>query len=221
MSAVAAGQRPSFAASRAWRSVAIALSIAALIAGAVAMRVTRTVPPPAALPVLGHIPSFRLVDQRNDVFTTESMLGHVSVVDFIFTRCPSSCPRLTARMGELQRRIERDHEDVRLVSFSVDPENDTAPVLGEYAAKAGADPARWTFLTGSVDEIARAVVLGFKVSAAKIARGANDYDVTHGEWFVLVDRSGDVRGFYPTSQPEEFEALVDAVVRLAGSGRRL
>ena len=91
------------------------------------------------------------VDERGAPFANDAMLGHVSVVDFVFTRCPSSCPRLTARMGELQARLKKDGSDARLVSFSVDPENDTPPVLAAYAAKAGAEPGRWTFVTGPVE----------------------------------------------------------------------
>lgn len=179
----------------------------------------RLMRPRAPLPLLGHVPVFQLVDERGDRFTTESLLGHVSVVDFIFTHCTSSCPRLTARMAELQESVRRDPIGVRLVSFSVDPENDTPATLAAYAAKAGADPARWTFVTGPVEDIERAVELGFKVSAAKVAKGASDYDVIHGEWFVLVDPSGDIRGYYPTSEAREFQALLDDVKRLEREGR--
>ncbi len=174
----------------------------------------RTLRPRAALPVFGHVPSFRLVDEHGQPFSNESMLGHVSVVDFIFTRCTSSCPRLTARMAQLQERISGHDSGVRLVSFSVDPENDTPLVLAAYAEKAGAEAARWTFVTGPVDEVERAVELGFKVSAAKIAKGAADYDVVHGEWLVLVDRTGDIRGYYPTGEAREFRALTDDLSRL-------
>jgi len=176
--------------------------------------VVRTVRPHPPLPVLGHIPDFHLSDQRAAPFTTDSMRGHVSVVDFIFTRCHSSCPRLTARMGELQARLAADRSDARLVSISVDPDNDTPPVLADYAAKSHADASRWTFVTGPYDDVARAVVLGFKISAAKIATGAGDSDVTHGDWFVLVDRTGAIRGYYPTEEDGDFQRLVDDTERL-------
>jgi protein SCO1/2 len=190
--------------------LALALGIAL---GARAMR------PARPLPVYGAVPAFHLVDQRGAPYAKDAMLGHVSVVDFVFTRCPSSCPRLTARMGQLQGRMARDGSDVRLVSFSVDPENDTPPVLAAYAAKAGADPARWTFVTGPADDVTRAVVLGFKVSAVKVATGANDYDVTHGDWFVLVDRAGAIRGYYPTEEDADFDRLAADAERLAKDAR--
>jgi protein SCO1/2 len=176
--------------------------------------VARAMRPRAPLPVYGQVPSFRLTDERGAPYTTESMLGHVTVADFVFTRCPTSCPRLTARMAELQARLAHDRSDVRLVSFSVDPENDTPPVLAAYAAKAHADPARWTFVTGGLDDMTRAVVLGFKVSAAKIERGASEYEVTHGNWFVVADRAGALRGYYSTEEASDFDTLVADVERL-------
>src|SRR5271169_1087428 len=96
--------------------------------------VARAMRPRPPLPVLGQIPTFHLVDETGGPFTGDAMRGHVSVVDFVFTRCHSSCPRLTARMGELQARLVADRSDARLVSFSVDPDNDTPAVLSDYAA---------------------------------------------------------------------------------------
>ena len=176
--------------------------------------VARSMRPRPALPVYGHVPAFHLLDQRGAPYTDGSMLGHVVAIDFVFTHCRSSCPRLTARMSELQARLARDASDARLVSFSVDPENDTPPVLAEYAAKAGADPARWTFVTGPVDDVIGTVVRGFKVSAAKIATDAGDYDVIHGDWFVVLDRAGQIRGYYPTEEAPDFARLVGDVERL-------
>jgi protein SCO1/2 len=160
------------------------------------------------LAILGQVPTFHLVDQKGDPFSTDSMVGHVSVVDFFFTRCRSSCPRLTAHMAELQQQLTREHSPARLVSFTVDPENDTPQVLSTYAERAQADTPRWAFVTGPPDDIARAVVLGFKVSAAKMAQDAGDYDVVHGNWFVLVDARARLRGYYPMDEQSSLETLL-------------
>lgn len=207
---------------------AAALARLAASVGGLALAVTlgvmaRSIRPRPPLPVLGHVPSFRLVDEKDAPFTSEAMLGHVSVVDFIFTRCPSACPRLTATMARLESRLQQSGSsgqswptarDVRLVSISVDPENDTPAVLADYAAKANADLNRWTFATGPADDVSRAVVLGFKVSAAKVARQAGDYDVIHGNWLVLVDRKGDFRGYYQVEGDKDFDALLGDVKRV-------
>jgi protein SCO1/2 len=174
----------------------------------------RSLLPGPALPVYGPVPPFHLVDERGSLFGLEALRGHVTVVDFVFTKCTSSCPRLTAHMGELQARLEGDKNEAHLVSISVDPENDTPPVLAEYAARAHASPERWSFLTGPTDEVERVVVSGFKVSAAKQSRGANDYDVIHGDWFVLVDKRAQIRGYFSTTEPKELDHLTQEIARL-------
>lgn len=175
---------------------------------------TRQHPPPRPLNVYGRVPTFQLVDQSGAPFTDGSMAGHVNVVDFVFTRCTTSCPRLTARMAELQGRLAGEKSGARLVSFTVDPENDTPPVLSEYASRYGADPSRWSFVTGPVDAVKTAVVSGFKVALEKLPKGPNEYDVTHGDWFVLVDAHGNLRGYYTTDQPADVDRLARDVLRL-------
>jgi protein SCO1 len=170
--------------------------------------------PPAPLAVYGRVPTFQLVDQHGAPFTDGSMAGHVSVVDFIFTRCAASCPRLTARMADLQGRLARVGSTARLVSFTVDPENDTPAVLADYATRNAADPSRWSFVTGPVDSVKNAVVTGFKIALEKLPKGANDYDVTHGDWFVLVDAGGNLRGYYTTDEPTDVDRLMRDVLRL-------
>jgi protein SCO1/2 len=185
--------------------------VGALAAGLGLAMFERATGPRPALPILGQLPGFRLVDESGAPFGRESMVGHVNVVDFIFTRCSSSCPRLTARMGELQEILARQKSSARLVSFSVDPENDTPPVLSEYAAQAHADLSRWSFVTGPLEQIQRAALDGFKVSVEKITREAGDYDVVHGEWFVLVDAGGRLRGYYSVRETSDLDALAKDV----------
>jgi protein SCO1/2 len=193
------------------RVLILVLGLAGVTAFAFYSR-SRMPPPPMA--VYGTVPTFQLVDQKGAPFTDGSMSGHVSVVDFIFTRCAASCPRLTAQMAALQGRLAAEGSKAKLVSFSVDPENDTPPVLAEYAAKAGADPSRWSFVTGPVESVKTAVVGGFKVAMEKLPKGAGDYDVTHGDWFVLVDETGKLRGYYTTEEPKNVDRLVRDISRL-------
>jgi protein SCO1/2 len=74
------------------------------------------------VPVLGQLPEFSLVDQR------ESMEGKLWVSAFVFTHCRSTCPRLTAHMKGLQSRLS-DVPSAHFVSVSVDPRNDTPEVI--------------------------------------------------------------------------------------------
>jgi protein SCO1/2 len=193
------------------RTKLVALAIAALALTVAPTLLRGLFGEPGALQTYGHVPAFHLVNERGAPVDERSLQGHVTVVDFIFTRCPSSCPRLTARMGELQGRLAQSKSGVKLVSISVDPDNDTPPVLAAYAAQAHADPSRWSFLTGATKDVQDVVVSGFRVAASKQARGANDYDVIHGDWFVLVDPRGDIRGYFTTTEPKDLDAIVKAI----------
>lgn len=179
----------------------------------------------ATLPHIAPMPAFALRDQTGASFTDASVRGRVWVADFVFTRCTSSCPTLTARMHHLQARLQDVERrrgrpvDVRLMSLSVDPENDTPPVLAAYAAKSGADPRLWVFLTGDASAMQNVTVAGFKMAAQRVEKGAGEYDVLHGNWFVLGDRAGTIRGYYEVKETSQVDALADDVLRLEQEAR--
>ena len=110
----------------------------------------------------------------------KDLAGKVVVANFIFTSCPTVCPTLTAHMARIQQRFAKT-EGVHLLSFSVDPKNDTPEKLAAFAKEYGQDPARWTFLTGDIQAVEKAIVEGFKIHIG----GAGDpeataFDIVHG-----------------------------------------
>jgi len=169
-------------------------------------------------PLLGQVPEFQLIDQAAEPFGTEQLRSQIWVANFIFTRCPSICPKLTARMAELERRtaaLERLH----LVSFSVDPEYDTPEVLAEYAAGHGADTRRWSFLTGPLESVKAAIEDGLRISMGRDGEVINVNEVFHGPHFVLVDDRGRIRGYFDVEDPAGFESLIaDATLLLGDAG---
>jgi protein SCO1/2 len=156
----------------------------------------RREPPPP--PVVGQVPPFELVDQNGNSFSFSDLEGRVWVANFIFTSCPSICPLLTRGMAGLQQRYDTyGIDEIKLVSFSVDPENDTPEVLRDYAALHEADPGRWTFLTGEEAEIRELIVNGFKTAMSEpLTNDAGLIDIMHSGKFVIVDTSGGIRGYY-------------------------
>ncbi|HLV59949.1 MAG TPA: SCO family protein [Fredinandcohnia sp.] len=171
----------------------------------------------SALPELFPMPDFRLVNEQGTVFGSADLRGKVVVANFIFTRCPTVCPGLTARMARLQKEIPADLP-IHFVSFSVDPRHDTPEVLREYGKQYDQDPARWTFLTGELGAVLEAVEKGFRIGVS----GAEDpdaspFDIVHGEHFVLVDPAGTIRGYYPNEEAA-LQRLVRDAQRLAGEG---
>ena len=166
-------------------------------------------------PVYGSAPPFALVDQAGDTLRSDELRGKVWVASFVFTHCTSICPLITQRMAQVRDTLRSQGllgDDVRLVSFSVDPGRDTPDVLREYAARfGGSPPHQWAFLTGSPpDSVRRMIQEGFKLSAALPSEhedAGGDYQVMHSPRIVLVDRSAQVRGLYDSREPEALHDL--------------
>lgn len=171
------------------------------------------------IPHIGALPSFELVDQSGAPFRSEDMRGKVWVANFVFTSCPTICPALSRRMMELQGRFEGQKAALGLVSFSVDPENDTPEVLREYAARHEADPSMWTWVTGPTERVSDTVVNGFRLAMGEPTPvGAGEqYEIMHSAHFVLIDRRGNIRGYY-ASDDEGTAKLVQDVERLIEEG---
>lgn len=196
------------------------LAAAAVTLGLVAVVVVRS-GEEAPLPVHSDVPEFHLLESRGGDVAREDLLGRVWVANFIFTTCPSFCPRLTEQMKSLQRRIG-DADGVRLVSISVDPTNDTPERLREYAAVHGADDDRWLFLTGERRAVYSLVRDGFKLAVTeRSAEEAADGEgvIVHSDRFVLVDGEARIRGYYHGTDDASIAELGDAVERLLADSR--
>jgi protein SCO1/2 len=167
------------------------------------------------LPELSQVPAFVLTDQAGNPFTTGSMRGGVWGAAFIFTRCPSACPRVTKAMRGVQLDAKQRGVPLRLVSFSVDPDNDTPEVLRHYAAEYGADTSTWAFVTGDAAAIRKTAEHGFKVAAEGTADPSKaDFGIMHGTQLVLVDPAGKIRGYYATNDEQALRRIVDDAATL-------
>lgn len=76
--------------------------------------------------------------------------GRPVVLNFIYTTCTAICPMLSLTFAEFQNKLGPDAANVRMVSVSIDPEQDTPKRLAEYARRYGAGP-QWTHYTGTVE----------------------------------------------------------------------
>jgi protein SCO1 len=186
----------------------------------------------AALPELGRVPPFALVNRDRRAVRREDLAGAPWIADFVFTRCVSSCPLLTARLARLDRALPAGL-GIRLVSFSVDPEHDTAAVLESYARSFGAS-RRWLFLTGDAAQVRDLSRRGFKLAlepgggasggaggggaSAGTMGGAGNEAILHSTRFVLVDGEGAVRGTYQALDPAALRRLAGDARALAGGG---
>lgn len=185
--------------------VAVALLLAAAALGALRR-------PPAAPPPL-VLPPFALTERSGASVSDVDLRGRVWVAGFVFTRCPTVCPRLAQVMAGLQAPLRAlpGGDEARLVAISVDPEHDTPAVLSAWARGLDADPARWLFLTGERGAIWRLAERGFKLPVARDA-GRPGHIIVHSQRLVVVDRGGRLRGWFDAlDDPGGRDALLEAV----------
>jgi len=161
---------------------------------------------------LGQLEIYDAVERSGDVVSTGDLRGKFAVVDFIFTSCGGTCPRMSKAMVELQERLG-GADDVVLTSFSVDPENDTPEVLAEYADSYGADKENWLFL-----RMSRAHVKVITTDELKIGDGGDV--ILHKSTFVLLDREGRGRGHYePLDDPGWLDKMMQDIETLRAESR--
>src|SRR5213596_478306 len=152
----------------------------------------------------GTVPSFQFTNQDGQPFGSPQLAGKIWIADFVYTTCPGPCPMISSRMSELQKPLEKT--DVRLISFSVDPEKDTPDVLRSYAERLQAEPGRWDFLTGPKSAIYSLSHDGFKLA---ISDGSDAEGIpVHSTRIVLVDRHGAIRGYYDATEPDAITKLL-------------
>ena len=159
------------------------------------------------LPELGSLPDFEFINQDGAPFGLAQMKGKISIVDFIFTNCPTICPPMSGNMQTLYNQFE-NVDKIQFVSITVDPERDSTPRLREYADAYGADPQRWLFLTGAKDTIAALATDGFH-------SGSKDDPILHSTLFAIVDRKGHICNYYHSDDPELIQKVIADVAVLA------
>ena len=159
---------------------------------------------------------FSLVSQDGEQITNTHLLGKIWVANFIFTRCTMSCPKMSAQMASLQNAYRGD-PDIKLVSFSVDPEYDTEMILNEFAKSYSAEKGQWLFLTGSRNQIYSLAHDFFHLGAGQLSDKDKEMgaeEVLHSERFVLLNPQSQILGYYDGMSEESMANLKSEIERL-------
>ena len=138
----------------------------------------------------GHrVGAFRFENQDGIWITDADMKGKISVVEYFFTTCKSICPIMNTQMKRIQKKFA-NQTDVRIFSFTVDPDTDTVAQMKRYASAHQAKIGQWHFLTGKKADLYGLARRSFFVLKPAEAQNLGDAgsDFIHTNNFVLVDR---------------------------------
>ena len=167
------------------------------------------------LPKIAPVGSFLMHDAGGHEVTDQTLLGKIWVAQFFFTECPGPCPAVSHQLTGLQAMVAKT-ENVRLVSISIDPENDTPQALTDYAHRMGADPKRWLFLAGTPEMtqqlVARDFMIGFKENPKDLQ--ATQGRFIHSTKVALVDGEGIIRAYYDGLDIETPQHLLTDITAL-------
>jgi len=157
--------------------------------------------------------NFSLKNQEGDYYSHNDLKGKVYVADFFFTSCPSICPKMTTNMKKFANAF-KNNDEVRIISFTVDPKRDTVEKLKKYADKNGINSKQWNLLTGDKETIYELGVYGYLLSAQEDALAPGGF--LHSGQFILVDKEKRIRGIYEGTNAKEMDRMIeDAKVLLA------
>ena len=161
------------------------------------------------------IGNFELLNQNGKIVNNATYKDKIYVADFFFTTCQTICPIMTNHMVELQEIFKNDDE-VMLLSHTVTPEIDSVAQLKAYALSKGVIHSKWNLVTGSkkhIYKLARKSYLAVKTSG-----NGDAYDMIHTENFMLIDKKGQIRGFYDGTNAEDIQRIISDIAILKENG---
>ncbi|MEY3351072.1 MAG: hypothetical protein RIQ50_1183 [Bacteroidota bacterium] len=165
------------------------------------------------LPVLATVQPFSFVRQDSVKVSQKEIGGKVVVAEYFFTTCKGICPKMNKNMKEVYDAF-RDREGFMIISHTVNPENDSIPVLRHYADSMGADPAKWWFVTGDKAALYKAARESYLLDDPQNSSKNIEEQFLHTQFFALVDKQGRVRGIYDGIKKEEVAQLTKDIEEL-------
>jgi protein SCO1/2 len=159
---------------------------------------------------IGHrIGSFEFENQDGVLISNKEVQGKVYVAEYFFATCKSICPIMNRQMQRIQSAYEKDNR-LKLLSFTVDPDNDTPEQLKKYAINHHYIKGKWHFLTGKKKDLYRLARKSYFVLKPSEAQNLGDAgsDFIHTNNFVLIDQKQRIRGYYDGTNPKEVNQLI-------------
>lgn len=142
------------------------------------------------------------VNQFGESFTTKTIDGKVVIANFFFTRCPSICPPIRNSLIDFASDF-KNNNDFLIVSHTIDPKNDSIPVLYDYWETTDIPALNWQFLYAPETKVKKQAAQYMTV----FKKNEDDTDFYHSSYISLLDKKQQIRGFYNSLIEEDMERL--------------
>jgi len=156
------------------------------------------------LPPLGSAADGKVLNTLGEPLALQDLIGDKLVLmGFIYTHCSdiNGCPLATFVMKKVQDRLAEDADlaqQVRLISLSFDPVQDTPAALLDYAGNFRRKGFDWEFLTTASEAELLPILEGYGQWRQREYDQDGNYtgNISHILRVFLIDRQGRIRNIY-------------------------
>lgn len=159
--------------------------------------------------VFHQLKSYSFPSQAGRAISPNELKDGLYVANFFYTTCPQECARINSQLTRIQEKFRQERR-VHLISYTVNPEQDSVPVLERYAEQYGAIAGIWFFLTGDKSQLNRLLTEEYRLPALVGQAPA----IEHSQQLFLVDRNQRVRGIYDGTKAREIDRLITEITVL-------
>lgn len=152
-----------------------------------------------------EISDVQLVSQNGKSFSTSSFRGKIVLSDFFFASCQGICPKMTSQLTRVQAAFP-GNKNFEIVSYTVDPDRDSAKSLQHYAELFKADTSQWKFVTGEKKKLYDLARYDYFLPVQP-GNGSSE-DFIHSDQMVLLDKESRVRGYYNGTDSAAIDSLI-------------
>jgi protein SCO1/2 len=186
-----------------WSVVAVITLVAIFYAYSL---ISKSQAPLESLPVYGlqdgathRVSDFSLINQEGKKITANDYTDKIYVADFFFASCQSICPVMSDQMERVATAFG-NNQHVMFLSHSVKPDEDSVPILKQYAIDHHAN-SQWNFVTGDINQINDLAIHSYLMADSETV-------FVHTPSFALIDPQKRIRGYYDGTDSAEVNKLI-------------
>ncbi len=156
------------------------------------------------------VPDVPLVNQDGKTLHLAEFKGKAVLLTFIYTRCPlpTFCPLISSEFAEIHNDLAQTppiYQKTHLLSVSLDPNYDTAPILRKYGLAYLKDDAsgfqQWDFVSTNPPELQKLA------SAFGLEYYEQNNQISHSMSTILLAPDGTVKQIWPGNEWKTSEVL--------------